>query len=230
MRRKVIYLAVVAGVLLAGTTLWTMTARAAYESAEYKVIEKEGNIEIREYPDLILAATNSKMEAQGRDGSFMRLFQYISGSNEAKQKIAMTTPVFMEGELGKSDVSMGFVMPKEVAAAGAPDPKGEGVKIRTRPGGRFAVIRFSGQLNSKIAKEQETKLREWLKSRGTEVESTSEAAGYDAPFTPAALRRNEILIRIPEPVDDTKSDVKVNEPAKEDANVPNPETSKADDN
>lgn len=61
----------------------------------------------------------------------MRLFQYISGSNEAKQKIAMTTPGLIEGELGKSDVSMGFVMPKEVAAAEAPDPKG-----RTRKGGR----------------------------------------------------------------------------------------------
>jgi hypothetical protein len=124
---------------------------------------------------------------------------------------------------------MGFVMPKEVAAAGAPDPKGEGVKIRTRPGGRFAVIRFSGQLNSKIAKEQETKLREWLKSRGIDVEAKSEAAGYDAPFTPAALRRNEILIRIPEATDDTKSDTKVNEPAKEDSNAPKPESSKADD-
>jgi hypothetical protein len=44
--------------------------------------------------------------------------------------------------------------------------------------------------------EQETKLREWLKSRGIDVEATSEAAGFDPPFIPAALRRNEILIRI----------------------------------
>ncbi|TWU02811.1 heme-binding protein [Stieleria varia] len=65
--------------------------------------------------------------------------QNISGANEAEQKIAMTTPVFMEGEIGQSDVSMGFVMAKEVAANGVSDPKGEGVKLRERKGGRFAV-------------------------------------------------------------------------------------------
>ncbi|WP_372897002.1 heme-binding protein, partial [Stieleria sp.] len=160
------------------------------------VIETDGSIEIREYPDLMLAATDSKMDSQGRDGSFMRLFQYISGANEAEQKIAMTTPVFMEGEIGESDVSMGFVMPKEVVAAGAPNPKGEGVKLRERKGGRFAVIRFSGRLDSKLAKEQESKLRGWMESRGLEGEDSAEAAGYDPPFTPAALRRNEILIRL----------------------------------
>ena len=35
----------------------------------------------------MLVATSSNMDSQGRDGSFMRLFQYISGANEADQKI-----------------------------------------------------------------------------------------------------------------------------------------------
>jgi hypothetical protein len=196
MKRRMIYLAAMVGVVGVGMAAWSMTARAGYESAEYKVIESDGKIEIREYPDLMLAATDSKMDSQGRDGSFMRLFRYISGANEGEQKIAMTTPVFMEGDVGKSDVSMGFVMPKEVAAEGVPEPKGDGVKIRKREGGRFAVIRFSGRLDSKVAKEQEAKLREWMKSRGLEGESKAEAAGYDPPFTPGPLRRNEVLIRL----------------------------------
>ena len=196
MKRRMIYFAAMVGLVGVAVAAWTMTARAGYESAEYKVIESDGNIEIREYPDLMLAATDSKMDSQGRDGSFMRLFRYISGANEDDQKIAMTTPVFMEGEVGKSGVSMGFVMPKEVAAEGVPEPKGEGVKIRKRQGGRFAVIRFSGRLDSQVAKEQEAKLREWMKSRGFEGESKAEAAGYDPPFTPGPLRRNEVLIRL----------------------------------
>jgi hypothetical protein len=196
MKRQMIYVSAIVGLVLIGTAVWTMTARAGYESAEYRVIESDGNIEIREYPDLMLAATDSKMDSQGRDGSFMRLFRYISGANEGDQKIAMTTPVFMEGEVGKSDVSMGFVMPKEVAAEGVPEPKGEGVRIRKRDGGRFAVIRFSGRLNSRVAKEQEAKLREWMRSRGLEGEAKAEAAGYDPPFTPGPLRRNEVLIRL----------------------------------
>jgi len=191
-----IYTMGILGVALIGTFALAMTTRAGYESAEYKVIESDETFEIREYPDLMLAATDSEIDSQGRDGSFMRLFRYISGANEAEQKIAMTTPVFMEGEIGKRDVSMGFVMPKEVAAKGAPDPKGEGVKLRERKGGRFAVVRFSGKLDSKLAKEKEFELREWMKSQGLEGEESAEAASYDPPFTPPALRRNEILIRL----------------------------------
>ena len=196
MKRRMIYLAAMVGLVGVAAAAWTMTVRAGYESAEYKVVESDDNIEIREYPDLMLAATDSKMDSQGRDGSFMRLFRYISGANDGEQKIAMTTPVFMEGEVGKSDVSMGFVMPKEVAAEGVPEPKGAGVKIRKREGGRFAVIRFSGRLDSRVAKEKEAKLREWMKSRGLKGQSKAEAAGYDPPFTPGPLRRNEVLIRL----------------------------------
>jgi hypothetical protein len=190
------YLAAIFGLLVIGMLGWNLTARAGYESAEYTVIESDGKIEIRQYPDLMLAATDSKMDSQGRDGSFMRLFRYISGANRAEQKISMTTPVFMEGKSGKSDVSMGFVMPKEVAAEGVPEPTGEGVQIRKREGGRFAVIRFSGRMNSELAEKQEAKLREWMSSRGLQGELSAEAAGYDPPFTPGPLRRNEILIRL----------------------------------
>jgi len=201
MKKRMIYLAVFLVLGIVGMATWTMTARAGYESAEYKVIESDGDIEIREYPDLMLVSTRSELDAQGRDGSFMRLFRYISGANEADQKISMTTPVFMEGETGESDVSMGFVMPKEVAVEGVPQPKGGGVEIRKRKGGRFAVIRFSGRLDSKLAKKQEAKLREWMESHELEGEATAEAAGYDPPFTPGPLRRNEILVRIKKAAD-----------------------------
>ncbi|TWT68681.1 SOUL family heme-binding protein [Crateriforma conspicua] len=205
MTRKMFHLGVLVGAAVLGTAAWTMTARAGYESAEYKVVETDGDIEIREYPDLMLAATSSKLDSQGRDGSFMRLFRYISGNNENDQKIAMTTPVFMEGDNGLSDVSMGFVMPKEVAVEGVPDPKSDGVQIRKRDGGRFAVIRFSGRMDSKLAKKQEARLRDWMNARGLEGETTSEAAGYDPPFTPGPLRRNEILIRLKQSSDASPS-------------------------
>ena len=206
MKRAMVYFAGFLGVALVGTFALAMATRAGYESAEYKVIESDGSFEVREYPDLMLVATDSKIDSQGRDGSFMRLFQYISGANEAEQKIAMTTPVFMEGVIGKSDVSMGFVMPKEVAEKGAPDPKGEGVKLRERKGGRFAVVRFPGKLDSKLAKEKEAELREWMRDHGLEGKDFAEAAGYDPPFTPAALRRNEILIRLKESPEETEND------------------------
>lgn len=195
MKRRMFYIVGIVGMAGFGLAAWTLT-RAGYESAEYEVIESDGSIEIRRYPDLMLVATNAEMDAQGRDGSFMRLFRYISGANESEQKIAMTTPVFMEGEIGQSDVSMGFVVPKDVASGEIPAPSGQGVEVRKREGGRFAVIRFAGQLDSQIAEAQEAKLRQWMDSRGLVGASNAEAAGYDPPFTPGLLRRNEVLIRI----------------------------------
>jgi len=193
--------AMVVVLALAGLFGWNLIARGGYESAEYKVVESDGKFEVREYPDLMLAATKTKLEAQGRDGSFMKLFRYISGANESKKKIAMTTPVFMENQDAGSSVQMGFVMPKEVADEGVPKPTGEQVEVRKRTGGRFAVVRFSGQLSSKSAKDNEAKLRAWMDSKGLVADESLEGggvetAGYDPPFTPGPLRRNEVLIRL----------------------------------
>ena len=190
-----IYSGTVIGLALVGVFGWNLIARGGYESAEYKVVESEGKFEVREYPDLMLAATTTKLDSQGRDGSFMKLFRYISGANENQQKISMTTPVFMDGKDAGSSVQMGFVMPKDVAAQGVPKPTGEQVDVRKRAGGRFAVVRFSGQLNSKSAKESEAKLRGLVADESTQG-SGVETAGYDPPFTPGPLRRNEVLIRL----------------------------------
>ena len=98
----------------------------------------------------------------------------------------MTTPVFMEKD--EIEAQMGFVMPKEVAVAGTPQPTGEGVAIRKRAGGRFAVIRFSGRLSEKLAKENEAKLREWMKTKNLIAAETK-------PDTPEFDQRRIRLLR-----------------------------------
>jgi len=191
-----LYLWGIVGLFIFMGLAWNVTARAGYESAEYDVIETDGEIEIREYPDLMLASTESKLDSQGRDGSFGRLFGYISGANESDQKIEMTTPVFMKKGDAESNSSMGFVMPQDVASADIPNPKGSNVSIRKRDGGRFAVIRFSGRMKAELAKSKEAALRDWMEERGLEGQSSAETAGYDPPWTPGPLRRNEVLIRL----------------------------------
>ena len=177
---------------------WRITARSAYESAEYTVLDADGTCEIREYPDLMLASTPMTVASQGDDGSFMRLFGFISGGNENKQTIAMTVPVFMEQKSAEADVSMGFVVPKNVTEDGIPKPTDEQVSISKRTGGRFAVIRFSGHLSETTAVEQEGLLRTWIANRGLTGAAISETAGYDPPWTPGPFRRNEVLIRLVE--------------------------------
>jgi len=193
---KLLFLGGIGCLVVIGALTWCVTARAGYESAPYTVVESDGNIEIREYPDLVLASTEAKFETRGSDGSFMRLFGYISGDNESNQKIEMTTPVLMEPDSSAAKGQMGFFLPQGIAEAGAPAPKASNVTIRKREGGRFAVIRFSGVMDAKKAESQESQLRTWLTARGLAAEESSERAGYDPPFTPGPLRRNEVLIRL----------------------------------
>jgi len=197
MRKRLFYVTLAVVFVICGSFAWNLTARAAYESAEYKVVESDGQFEIRDYPDLMLASTNMSSASQGNDGSFMRLFQYISGKNETEQKVAMTTPVFMEAtKIDSTKARMGFVIPKEVAVGGAPKPASGDVEIRKREGGQFAVIRFSGRMEKKDIDEAEAKLRKWIETKGLIGDGENESAGYDPPWTPGPLRRNEVLIRL----------------------------------
>ena len=185
--------AAVVGIVYLG---WKYTARGAYESAEYTVLDSSRSFEIRKYPDLFVASTNAQIESQGNDGSFMRLFRYITGANDQEQKIAMTTPVFMEATTDESRGRMGFVLPRNVAQQGIPRPSNENIQIQKRAGGRFAVIRFSGRIERNSLTAAETKLREWMEREGMIGDGDAETAGYDPPWTPGPLRRNEVLIRL----------------------------------
>ena len=180
---------------------WQLTSRSAYESAEYTVLETDGQIELRSYPDLMLVTTTMGTRTQGDDGSFGRLFRYISGGNENKQKVAMTTPVFMEPQSdseqpGTPAGQMGFVIPKDVAQTSIPSPTGDQVEVTRRPGGTFAVIRFAGRNDLEVCQKQQRLLEAWIEKRQLKSDGESEIAGYDPPWTPGPLRRNEILIRI----------------------------------
>ena len=128
----------------------------------------------------------------------MRLFRYISGDNEAKQKIAMTTPVFMEAQTEADAGQMAFVLPKDVAKQSAPLPASENVNVERRPAGKYAVIRFSGYMNQESISVAEKNLRDWLNDNQIQASNEIEFAGYDPPWTPGVLRRNEVLIRVEE--------------------------------
>jgi hypothetical protein len=192
--KKVVYLTIVIALALIIGVGWKVTARTSYESAAYRVLESDGSFEIREYPDLVLVTT--PMKSQGSDGSFGRLFGYISGRNENNLKVAMTTPVFMEPEGRDSVGQMGFVVPENVSSQPIPNPTDKAVQIKNRNGGRFAVIRFSGRMDEESIAENEGKLRKWIVARGLSDSDGFEFAGYDPPWTPNPFRRNEILIRL----------------------------------
>lgn len=187
-----ILVAVVTGTLYVG---WKLTSRNAYESAEYTLLERDDNLELREYPDLMMASTRMS-SVEGGDDSFGRLFRYISGGNKKQKKVAMTTPVFMEPKTGQAAGQMGFVIPKKVAESHVPEPASDQVELIERAGGKFAVMRFSGRLRADSLSENLSELEGWIERCGFEVAGEPEFASYDPPWTPDPLRRNAILLRI----------------------------------
>jgi hypothetical protein len=201
MFKKMVYLIVAVVVCSVVFLGWKLTSRSGYESAEYTVVESDGQIELRTYPDLMLVTTTMGTRAQGDDGSFGRLFRYISGGNEIKQKVAMTTPVFMEpqslsAQHEQNGGQMGFVIPKDVARTSIPSPVSDQVEVAQRPGGTFAVIRFAGRIDIEVRQQQKKVLEAWIEKRELASVDNFEIASYDPPWTPGPLRRNEILIRI----------------------------------
>jgi hypothetical protein len=166
--------------------------RAGYESAPYKVVRSDGKFELRDYPALTVVET-PMANPNGSDGSFMRLFRFITGANEGKQKIAMTTPVFMSGSA--TNLTMAFVLPAKMNTAAVPKPAEGALTVRELPAGRFAVLRYSGGRNAKNEAESLARLQSWLERERLTAMPGPVYGYFDPPWTPAFLRRNEVMLR-----------------------------------
>jgi DNA gyrase inhibitor GyrI len=170
------------------------TTRSGYESAPYRVVSAAGKFEIRDYPALTVVETPVARGANGADGGFNRLFRFITGSNEAGQKISMTTPVFMSGSM--SNATMAFVMPAKLTSAQVPKPSDGSVTVRELEPGRFAVLRYSGGRNAEKESWALNRLKGWMGGQGLKATSAPVYGYFDPPWTPAFLRRNEVMLRI----------------------------------
>ena len=160
----------------------------AIETPAYKIVEQDLKFEVRDYPVMMVART-----AMG-DGDFMRLFRYISGGNEAEQKIAMTAPVLVQHK--GEDRGMSFVIPREVAAKKVPAPKADDVAVDEMPAAKFAVFTYSGRRTDANEAEALSKLRAWAEKKHLKTEGEPVFAYYDPPWTLPFMRRNEVMLRV----------------------------------
>lgn len=168
--------------------------RGGYETAPYTILEKEAAFEIREYPMLLLVETPSGNAGDKQDGSFMRLFGFITGKNAAKQKISMTTPVYLRTQGPQR--SMAFVMPQKFTTSEIPKPLDASLQVREVEAGRFAVLRFSGKGTESREHFALESLRTMLKGRALEPSGEPVYGYFDPPWTPPFLRRNEVMLRL----------------------------------
>ena len=180
------------------------------EEPNYQIVRLEGNIEIRDYPPLLVAQT----EVQGpREDAISQGFRiiadYIFGNNSAAQGIAMTAPVTQQASSQKiamtapvmqtgADKSwqVRFVMPAEYTRDTLPTPNNPAVKIVEIPAQRFAVIRFSGTSSTSNIDSNREKLMAFVKKENLQTSASPTLAFYNPPWTLPFLRRNEIMVPV----------------------------------
>ena len=162
----------------------------AYEEANYEVVKQNKVYEIRKYSDRLVIETITNNQGS----SFRKLFNYISGNNENKEKIDMTTPVTQIEK--KGSMTMQFYLPSKFNKDNIPSPSNSDVKILNIKGGYYAVIKYSGRASDKNFIKHKNILKNELKKNDILILSSPIKATYDKPFTLPILRRNEAMFKI----------------------------------
>ena len=179
------------------------------EKPDYKVIQSEQNIEIRQYEPMIIAEVevDGKREDAIGDG-FRLLADYLFGNNTVQQVISMTAPVqqkenqkiamtapVQQQSTGKS-WRMSFVMPSKYSMDSLPVPYNNRVRLKEILTKKFVVIEFSGTNSNENVTEHENQLMNYIEGNNLKITGSPKYAFYNAPWTLPFMRRNEVMIEI----------------------------------
>jgi len=173
----------------------TYFAMAQTETQPYSVLKTEKDFEIRLYPSATLATITMDVKSYKELSSqgFRKLASYIFGGNDAKESIAMTTPVQMD--INDSLSSMSFVMPANYTKQNLPKPNDTTIVITTTADEYVAAIKFGGYANDEQIKKHAAELEAALKTSGIAYFGNFRFLGYNAPYQFIG-RKNEIIVRV----------------------------------
>jgi hypothetical protein len=185
----------------------------AIESPRYQTIYKDKKFELREYEEYILA----EVEVDGDFGpalqkGFRILADYIFGGNTSRARINMTVPVTeqavssekiaMTAPVTSSPIEEGkkyriaFIMPSKYTLENLPEPENKMISFRRVGTHKVAALRFSGNLNSTLAKRKSQELETWLKENKYPKMSDFVFAQYNPPWILGIFRKNEVLAEV----------------------------------
>ncbi|MCX6820113.1 MAG: heme-binding protein [Candidatus Adlerbacteria bacterium] len=197
--------------------LWSISGffGSRVEQADYTVLEIKDGYEIREYPAHIVAQTMVKGSyGESMNNGFRIVAGYIFGGNTKKESIAMTAPVVAQsgkGEKISESIAMtvpvvattegdsqiiSFGMPRSYTLETLPTPNDPRVKIVMIPTKKYAVLQFSWYRSDARVKNMQEKLASALARDGVATKGNTAYAGYNAPWTPPWMNRNEVLVEI----------------------------------
>ena len=183
----------------------------AIEEPTYSVVQKTDQFEVRQYAQYLVAevVVPGPASEAGKQG-FSLLGGYIFGKNKGERRLEMTAPVTqqaappvkleMTAPVTQAATPGGFlvqfVMPQGYTLATLPEPLDTSVKLREVPGGRVAVIRFSGSWSQSLYEEKLQTLRGALSAAGMATVGEPISSRYNSPFSLPFLRRNEIWLSL----------------------------------
>ena len=214
MHKPMIYILIALVVVIA---LWSIGGifGSRVEQADYTVVETMNNYEIREYPAHIVAQTTVQGSyGESMSNGFRIVAGYIFGGNTKRESIAMTAPVVAqkgEGSQASERIAMtapvvataegdsqviSFGMPRSYTLETLPKPNDPRVKIVMIPAKKYAVVRFSWYRSDARVKNMQEKLLSALARDGIVAEGSIAYAGYNAPWTPPWMTRNEVLVEV----------------------------------
>ncbi|KUM37027.1 SOUL family heme-binding protein [Arthrobacter sp. EPSL27] len=190
------------------------------EQQPFELVQRYAHFELRRYPAHVVAEiqVNAMFDRAG-NAAFRHLFNYISGNNNARQKLAMTAPVVqapgpsqklamtapviqsgpLPGRGGPADFVVAFVLPAGTTAETAPVPADPRVRIRAIPASLAAALRFSGSGSAAAFERRNEGLQAALVLAGLTAVGPPRFAQFDPPFKPWFLRRNEVVQDVQEP-------------------------------
>src|SRR5512139_1344979 len=167
--------------VLAGVALGVSCSMAsATEEPKYTVVRQYDGFEIREYAPYLVAevVVPGPSEEAGNQG-FRILAGYIFGKNKGDRKIAMTAPVAQAPAPAKIEMTapvtqaaadggyvVQFSMPSTYTLETLPEPLDPQVKLKQVPGGRYAVIRYSGTWSERNYTDHREKLERGVEDAG----------------------------------------------------------------
>ena len=192
------------------------------EEPKYKLLEKNGSFELREYSSYIVAevVVKGKDRREAANNGFRILANYIFGDNESKTKVSMTAPVKQSEKISmtspvkvsekismtapvkqsekndKGEWNIAFVMPEKYTLETLPLTKDDRIKFKEVNPYKVAVWRFSGLFSESNLDCEKKKFEEYIKSSNIKTKGEISYNFYDPPWTIPFFKRNEMHISI----------------------------------
>ena len=177
--------------LIVITPFFTNKILSNTEVSHYTLIAKLGNVEIREFKNLIYAS-HTPLNDIDRNNSFRNIASYIFRENNRDEKIEMTSPVIIKLH---NQNEMAFIMPKKYTINSLPKPNNNKIKLYEEKSSTKACITYSGYSNNNTEKAKIQALKKTLKKHNIKHKNDFEVLVYNSPWK-FINRRNEITVSV----------------------------------